>query len=231
MKKRIITIGLLCILFATSCSADNQSEISVIDLKEDGLMPNTIDIEEVELKTNIVDIEGDELSPKTIGVEVDDLMMDMLKLVEGNKKCIFELFIFDYLQFDGYDSSSDNKFVQVHSDEFPTFADLERYVRYIYCDEESNRLLYGNNGNALYLDVDGVLYLNGAMLGGRGYDVNWDDYKIVIRDQQGDTCDFDLVTTEDYYGDLNEIVRSSEIILPFQALLENNVWKLKEMVY
>jgi hypothetical protein len=198
------------------------SDITDVNGKE--LIPSTVVINDDEHISDTIDVKGNELMPDTVDLHMDELIVELERLIEGNKKCVFKLFVFECLPFDSYEGGS-NTLVQVHSDEFPTFMDLEQYVTSIYCDKESTRLLYGNNGKALYLDVNGVLYMDVKMLGGMGYFVNWDDYGIEIRNLQADICDFDLITTEDYYGEI------SEKIFCFQALLENNTWKLKEMVY
>jgi hypothetical protein len=240
MKKiLIILFGILCVYFTVSCSraeapSDNNVDIPVSStaytpISNLGNLPENIK-DEVFEENSVATTENatdDTTESNTVDAKGDTSMEDLIKLVEGNKKCIFELFILDMLPCDGYYSGSDNKFVQVRSDEFPTFADLEQYVQSIYCIQEANRLLYGNDGQALYLDIDGVLYTDIRLHAGMGYYVNWDDYEIVIRNQQVDICDFDMVTTEEDI--MNDGV--SEIILSFQAVLENDAWKLKKMVY
>ena len=217
MKKSISLLVLMFVLFTTSCAKDSKTESSSIEFEEGEIMSGTVDLKDDGFILDTTEVTGDEL------------MTDLVRLVEGNKKCVFDLFVLDFLPCDG--GGSDSPVVQVHSEEFPTFADLEQYVTSIYCGEESIRLLYGSDGNALYLDVDGVLYTDIMMRGGMGYYVNWDDYEIIIRDVRAETCDFDVITTEDYYGGIDEIITPSEVVFSFHALLENNIWKLKEMVY
>jgi hypothetical protein len=238
----VFLLVMFCLLFAISCSTanmptrntddtkDHETNINAVDMKKNESMINTVDVKGDEPMSNAIDEKENEFMPKTVGLEEADLIPVLEKLVEGNKKCLFELFVFGFLPFDGgVDLGGDNAVVQVCSDEFATFADLERYVRSIYCVEESNRLLFGTNGNALYLDVDGILHINGMMLGGKGYYVNMDYYEIVIRNQQLDICDFDIITTEEDIS--NYQITITKTILSFQALLEDNVWKLTKMVY
>jgi hypothetical protein len=223
MKKNSVIFGLLCILFTVSCATENEPKIRKIELEEEMLMSSTAGTED-DFIEKAINMKGDALMQNKVDVVDSEIMTDLFRLIEGNKKCVFELFVFGFLPSDGYVEGS-SPLLQVHSDEFPAFADLAQYVKSIYCEQEATRLLYGHNGNALYLDVDGILHTDIMLHGGMGYYVSWDDYEIIIRDLQEDTCDFDLVTTEEFDDKI------TEVILSFQVLLENHVWKLKEMVY
>jgi len=160
-------------------------------------------------------------------------MLDKKKLIEENKKCVFEIFVLGFLPCDDYycmddeGNKNENTVVAVHSDEFKSFSELERFTRSVYCQAEADRLLYGEGGKALYCDKDGALCTDVALHGGRGYYVDWDNYAINDLAQGAEACDFEVVTTEENV--FNGSVK--EIRLPFKAILENGEWKLAKLVY
>lgn len=169
--------------------------------------------------------------------ENTDLTPTMKKLLEGNEKCVFDIFIFDFLPAD--ESDLTQPAWEVQSDEFKTFSDLEKYVRSVYCEKEAARLLYGEDeegsslygaiNKPLYLDKNGKLYRNSEIINGMGtYDIDWHDYDIKIVSLSDDTCVFEMLTTcSNYDGNGTEV----DYALTFTAILEDNEWKLQKHVF
>jgi hypothetical protein len=155
-----------------------------------------------------------------------EMITVLAQLVEGNKKCVFDIFVLGFLPSAPYDGG-ENTIVSVESDEFKTFDELKNYVESIYCETESNRLLYGENGKAVYLESEGVFSTDVSLHGGMGYYVNWDDYEILVISQDEKECAFEIVTEEENIIDST----TGEKRIQFKAIKENDLWKLEKLVY
>lgn len=156
-------------------------------------------------------------------------MQTLETLVDGNIRCVFDIFFLDFLPYETHEDMGEEEeiWVAVKSEEFATFEALEQYVQSIYCKEEADRLLHGENGSAVYADVDGVFSTNIKMHGGMGYYVIWDDFTIEIVDENGQECNFDvLVKRESPDGQ-----SISDDRISMKAIFEDGEWKLEKMVY
>ena len=166
------------------------------------------------------------------GIPIDtDMQEEIVRLAEGNRKCFFSIFMIDFLDVDPSECI-DNRYYKVESDEFQAFPDLEKYVRSIFCENEAARLLYGKladrNATPLYVDLNGILYLDSAEAGGMGYYSTWPDYSFEIISLTDDACEFKMHTTEDPPPEVGDPV---PFVLDFKAIVEDGQWKLEKMVY
>lgn len=91
---------------------------------------------------------------------------ELKRLIEGNMRTAYEIITFGALPL--ADADPVDGLVPVVSEEFGTLADLRAYLRGIYTEEETERLLKeGNIGLPQYIEKDGKLFYNlDQMVGG-----------------------------------------------------------------
>ena len=230
----IFLVGFLVVFAA--CDNDNSPKDEDISfLQED----NEISVEETPLENEDLETHEEDLPLANteeevvfFGIPIDtDMQEEIVRLVEGNKKCFFEIFGLEHLPTNST-TVIDDRYFQVDTNLFITFSDFESYVRNIYCNEETERLLFGivDNGNYIpqYVNIDGKLFYDNYAAHSRGYYSTWSDYSIEIISIEDNACEFKMHTTEDPPPEVGDPV---PFVLDFKAIVEDGQWKLEEMVY
>lgn len=209
MTKKLLVLIFLLLLFLTACSVQENNDVTS---KED----DTSVSQNTQIKDNITSNEED-----------SNMLETLNKLVDDNYICITKLFYFGHLPYGDVEMDGDIPFAKIDSEEFKTYDDIKRFLEGIYVQEEVDRLL--NNyfeGQPLYFDKDGILYLYLDQASNAGMPIGWKDYSIEIVDESDDRCVFE-VTAEYIEDELR--VGDDEGKYTFVAI-NNNGWRLETAV-
>ena len=247
MRKLTICISVLiagALLMFAACVRDNSQEEGDDTLSQEennSEIDNTLDSQEGNSPvpgnapapgedSPIADGDGQEVV--FFGIPIDpDMQKEIVRLVEGDKRCFFEIFILYVLDIDRSECI-DDRYYKVDSDEFQTFADFEKYIRGIFCEKESDWLLFGKDDDRkvdpIYIELNGALYLDSTRVVGTGYYSTWPDYSLEIVNLSDDACEFKLHTTEDPPPEIGDPV---PMVLDFKAINEGGQWRLEKLVY
>ena len=147
---------------------------------------------------------------------------ELRRLFDGNLDCVFNIFdnLLPHESEPVYDT-----FCYVNN-RFSTYAELEEYVNGIYCAETAKKLLeYNHNGRRRYFDYNGRLCVDLATAGGRGYYVDWSDYKITVEILNETECYFTVSATVTYPADEPKAEPYGALV---HAVCEDGVWKLEK---
>ena len=165
---------------------------------------------------------------KTAKAKENSEMESILRgLLHRNYVCITELFYLGQLPCEDYDGG-ENTLVKVTSEKYTSKKDIADFLHTVYAEKEVDRLLnsYANN-KPLYVEKEGVLYEDVSLIGGIGYNVNWDSYEIVISECTDTVCKFNVNTTEYDCAEKND----KSYTINCCAILEDGQWKLEQLVY
>ena len=231
----IFLVGFLVVFAA--CDNDNSpKEEDISFLQED----NDISVEETPLENEDVETHEEDLPLANSEEEVDffgipidtDMQEEIVRLVEGNKKCVFEIYVIEPLPATSIDNI-DNRYYKVDSNDFTTFSDLKEYTSSIFCESEVNRILFckypdGTEYSPFYLDLNNALFVDADLAFNTPYYSTWPDYSFEIISLTDDACEFKMHTTEDPPPEVGDPV---PFVLDFKAIVEDGQWKLEKMVY
>ena len=154
---------------------------------------------------------------------------ELSRLFEENLNCM--LYIFELGDLPHEEEPMDGDMIyRVTDDEFQSLADLEEYLLTVYTKEEADRLLYQYpyEDQSKYLEQDGVLCINMALSGGKGYYVDWTDFEVRIKTIDEDRCTFLVKGTIEEPADEPIL---EEYYSEGAAVYENGHWVLEEMMY
>lgn len=146
-------------------------------------------------------------------------------LVSENARCVKEIFYLDMLPRVGKSEILGEATVaQVSYPKFKTYKDFETYIKDLYADDYAEKKLKTDvyEGYPQYFEHNGALYENVSMLGGIGYFIEWNDFRIDNVVPDGEHCKFDVnvIYTED---------TPKPYVVNMEAVNENGVWKLVKM--
>lgn len=142
------------------------------------------------------------------------------QLVEKNLDCYFIFYVSPLTctqqqNSDGY-FGTDTSYLE-------NYEALETLVKSTYTESRADIVLnYPSKENPLYKNVDGLIFEDPTAVEPVEYDILWDDYSVEITQTSEDECSFTLKTTD---------MNSKEYTTTAQAVLENNEWKLTEVIY
>lgn len=153
---------------------------------------------------------------------------ELRALMEENLFCMRCVFTLDTLPRG--DIIQGGSVYKVDDDRFQTFADLEEYVRGVYCREEADRLLYNYpyEGEPLYFDVDGALCIDTDRAGAKGYYVDWTDFGLTVSSADDTMCEFTVTGLVEEPAEEPVYV---EYKADARALCEDGRWVLEKMIY
>jgi len=157
----------------------------------------------------------------------EELKDEIEDLVEDNEECLMKIYSvlpldYEYEDIDGYHL--------VNDDDYKTFEDLKKFTESVYVNDVAEELLNKKDyeGNPIYKDIGGRLYVNVKGFGGRGYNVDWDDAEIEILNVSENECKFKVIAKSTEPG---ENVAPTPYEVTSKAVMENGKWKLSEMIH
>lgn len=114
----------------------------------------------------------------TASTHTDVSVKQLEKLFDENLYCMQRLVELGHLPYSNQAIDGGHLY-PVESDRFPTYAALYDYLCTVYTEETVSQLL-DNDGMPVYVEVDGRLCIDSYHIGGKGYFVDWSNYKITI---------------------------------------------------
>lgn len=164
----------------------------------------------------------------------EDMEAIIRDLFEQHLYCMIHIFELGNLPYDenAYDPENppENDLVPVTSEEFKNYSDFEAYIRGIYSKEVADAYLYNfpYEGSPKYVNVDGDLYLNLMLCGGKGYYVDWSDYTVEINEQTDDRCSFTLHAFVEWPA---AEPKPEDYPVEAEIVLEENGWRMNTRAY
>lgn len=149
-------------------------------------------------------------------------------LMTENLNCMLNIFVLNHLPIQG-DFVDGQSIYPVNTDKFATFAEFEAYVRSVYTKETADLYLYNfpYEGEPMYFEKDGLLYIDMNKVGGKGYYVDWSDYTVTINSCKNGVCSFTLNAQVEWPA---EQPKAEDYPVEGKAVLENGAWLLTEML-
>ncbi|MBQ6626295.1 MAG: hypothetical protein IIX27_03280 [Ruminococcus sp.] len=105
---------------------------------------------------------------------------------------------------------------------FESYEELKNFVFATYTDEKATAILeYPEKDAPVYKDSQGLIFVDPTLVPKTEYPVSWEEYDIDMNTTDT-TCTFTLTTT-DFDG--------NEYTAEGKAVLEDNEWRLADLVY
>lgn len=132
-----------------------------------------------------------------------------------------------------------NSLYQVSPSLFKNYAEFEKFVRSVYCDEVTDNLLSSCNewpGAGLYLsdkpryvEYDGMLCMDKSIVFPLyEFVTNWFEFELVeINSFGGNTCEFTIIET----GNANNVPIENPYSKTFKIVLDDGNWKLAKAYF
>lgn len=154
---------------------------------------------------------------------------ELRALMEENLYCMRYVFTLGTLPYGESPIQGENIY-KVEDERFATFADLEEYVRSVYCKETADMYLYNYpyEGEPLYFDVDGQLCIDINRAGAKGYYVDWTDFGLDITSADDSVCEFTVTGLAEKPADEPTF---TEYTVNAKAVCEDGRWVLEKMIY
>ncbi len=255
MLKKFLHIGLMCLILTmvfAACS-NNKTESVEKEITTQKGDNNEVKSQQIEVQDNILKTEKSNIEEMALSksrLQKDDEIEQLEKvdtqekavinreiekvacaLIDHNVEAFSKIFYLDSLPF--YDPESEDGSVllggifPVKSDIYKTFSDLEKFVHSTYINEECNMLLYNlRNNGPLYLNQEGMIYVDSSKIGGVGYYKDWTNYKLDILNLTDNSADLKI-----YIKDQPPESEVKEIEINVKMIKEEDVWLLEKMVY
>ena len=146
-------------------------------------------------------------------------------LFDQNLECA-EIFERSFLPME--ENPVEGTFYKITDDRFHTFGDLEKFTKSVFVQSEAARLLGPRyEDRALYRDVGGVLCIDASLMGGRGYYVDWTDYRLEILSTDKNEVTFKVIATVEWPA---EVPVAEPYEVKTRAVMENGEWRLTELI-
>lgn len=227
MKKKIISVIILAAMLAGCAKTVSETP------EQTNIITESTAAEETDSPANAEDTESvSETISETVTeteASVSSVSEEELRtLMEQNLDCMRYIFSLGTLAYSGDPVQGDS--VYKVDDRFSTFAELEEYVRGVYCREEADRLLYNYpyEGEPLYFDVDGALCIDANRAGAKGYYVDWTDFGLTINSADDTMCEFTVTGLMEEPAEEPVYV---EYKADARAVCEDGKWVLEKMIY
>lgn len=151
---------------------------------------------------------------------------ELRRLFDGNLDCMLNIFELSELPHEKTPVSGTLYYV---TERFTAYSELEAYVNAIYCADAAKEMLgYEVNGHVRYVDHEGKLCFDSYCATGKGYYVDWEDYKLTVELLDDSDCYFTVSAFVEYPAD--EPKKEPYAVLA-HAVCENGVWKLEQTYY
>ena len=220
MKKKKLSVFVfllaLCLLCACSAVGGNNSSAA----------PESVPQSAPESAPESLPADGPDGESRDSGQGAADEVL-LRKLFDANLDCMLN--IYELTNLPVAEEPVKDMIYPVADDRFKTFADLESYTRSVYVSETADELLYFEfDGHRRYFDLDGVLCEDLYLAAGKGYYVDWTDYKLVIETADDKECRFTVTAVLEEPAE-NPVPEPYE--LRVRAVFENGAWKLDRMYH
>lgn len=231
MKKKISAVIILAALLAGCANvADEPAQTNIITETATASAATTAEETAAPVQTEETEAVTETETTTESAAPVSSVSEDELRaLMEENLFCMRYVFTLGTLPH-GDDPVQGESVYKVEDERFQTFADLEEYVRSVYCTETADMYLYNYpyEGEPLYFDVDGQLCLDINRAGSKGYYVDWTDFGLTITSANDTVCEFTVTglaeepAAEPTY---------TEYTVNARAVCEDGKWVLEKMIY
>lgn len=185
-----------------------------------------------QMETTIAEVTGNTEAATSENGSGTELTEERLKwLVDESIYCNLKLFGMGNLVLDEELINHEGRELRlVKEEKFPDYATFEEYVRSVFCKETADMYLYNfpYEGEAEYVNVDGKLYVDTALLGAKGYYVDWSEYTMEIKSQAQDRCEFTVTASMEEPA---EVPKKEPYVVEAVAVLEDGRWLLEKMLY
>ena len=230
MNKSVRTLmAVICCMAVSGCTSDITAGSSVNT--ESKNVSSTISSEGSSATSSVKASSGSSSTTASSTVTTQNLQLNekgIRALVDENINCITNIFEQGALPTQG--KPLKDHIYQVDGSKYKSYAEFEAYILSVYCSKTANMLLknYPSKGDPKYLNIDGKLCINMDKVGGRGYYVDWTEYKVKITKSEDETCEFTL--TASIEGP-SETPTKEEYTVDSSAVYENGHWLLKAVIH
>lgn len=229
MKKKITAIIILAVLMAGCAKiTDEPAQTNVIT--ESAAAETTAEVTTAASETDApVQTEDAETETETAAPVSTVSEEELRTLMEENLYCMRYVFTLGTLPYGESPIQGENIY-KVEDERFATFADLEEYVRGVYCKETADMYLYNYpyEGEPLYIDIDGQLCIDIYRAGAKGYYVDWTDFGLTITSADDSVCEFTVTGLAEEPADEPTF---TEYTVNAKAVCEDGKWVLEKMIY
>lgn len=151
-------------------------------------------------------------------------------LFDAHLDCMLHVMELSELPYEQPSEMPQDGLVPVTDARFPTYAAFEDYLRGIYSEQLADFYLHDfpYEGDTKYVNVDGALYLNLWLCGGKGYYVDWSDYAVTILSESETACDFTVTASETLPA---ENPAPQEYTVTGRLVKESAGWRMDTRVY
>lgn len=225
MKKKITAVIILAALMAGCAQiADDPAQTNIIT-ESAATSETTAEVTTTSETDAPVRTEDTETAAPVSTVSEEELRA----LMEENLYCMRNIFTLGTLPYGESPIQGENIY-KVEDERFATFADLEEYVRGVYCKETADMYLYNYpyEGEPLYFDVDGQLCIDINRAGTKGYYVDWTDFGLDITSADESVCEFTVTGLAEEPADEPTF---TEYTVNAKAVCEDGKWVLEKMIY
>ena len=142
-------------------------------------------------------------NPVFDGVSVDEAVKSqIICLINNNAEVIYNLFYLNHLPFivkdDLYEENNNDYLCEIFSKKYTSLQDISdllqaTYVPDIYEMLIKNPYISKGKSNPLYVEKDGVLYIDkSSLLYSFSYLTDWEDYSVTVNEKNNEKCDFTI---------------------------------------
>lgn len=161
--------------------------------------------------------------------ELEAVEETVRQLFQKNIDCMTNIFCINQLPYEE-ETMRDGHVCKVSEERFADYGAFAAYIQSVYCTEEAERLLqdFPYEGEPMYLEIDGALYVDLHLVGGKGYYVDWTDCAITIDALTAEKCEF---TAKGVIEEPAEEPTQEAYTVSGTAVQENGQWVLEKMIY
>lgn len=226
MRKKIISFCLVTAVAATLCACTANGGNTIIEDLETTVEETTASATETVTEEKTEESTEEVTTEQEVSTELEPTIR---ALFDENFYVITQVYYLGCLPIKGeYVDGTD--VYEVDCDKFPTYQAFEDYIKSVYAEPTAIMLLndYPFEGQQMYLDVDGKLYIDMTKIGGKGYYVDWSNYTVEIKDVTDSTCNFVLHASVEYPA---EEPTPEPYDVEGSMTLQNGSWVLDTVLY
>lgn len=237
-KKRIYALSLLTMMI---CLVGCGKKISKDEITADVISNPTTEItNDMTNASDVLPTTEEILSESEIAGSSDTISVEEINSIdeEGIRKLVDANLTFNYylinpfsmLENPDWNPDENGYIIPVKESIFPDYESFETFVRGIYVKEYAERFFsnYPYEGISLFVNMNGKLNLDMMAAGGKGYFVDWKDYKIRLGTISPKRVEFVAVTSIIEPG---ETVDPQPYEIKGVAVYEDGKWLLERAVF
>ena len=226
--KKIKAVLVSVVLFAMllcGCSVQKENENSSADVSSSkSTQSSTSDLsssdanKKEDSSTNTSSVDST-LSNTSGSSDNDAVKPEISKLIDAHLYVMKNITGFAYLPIG--DNPVEEHYYPVVSDQFKKVDDIKDYLATVYTETTVNQIM--ERMKNLYVDIDGKLCIDERHMGGKGYYVNWENYKLDINSVTGNNCAFTITASIEEPGE-NPVI--TPYVKELTAEKVNGNWRL-----